>query len=170
MLKSNLKQLGSTQAELAAPQRREGECSEPYRSGGGADSGAAVAGPHPRPGGPGQAQAPTVPSWAKPRTAGMRAPPGPCCVVRGCTSHLTTWRRQRELGEQEALSPEEAGPQVHDQPAAEENQRLRAENVRLSRRLRARGKNSPPETPAPSNGKGCSMIPAVIERSRWYRR
>ena len=80
------------------------------------------------------------------------------------SSHLTTWRRQRELGEQEALSPKKRGRKSTTNPLAEENQRLRAENVRLSRRLRARGKNSPPETPAPSNGKGCSMIPAVIER------
>ena len=42
MLKSNLKQLPVKQAELAAPQRRAGERSEPDRSGGAANSGGAV--------------------------------------------------------------------------------------------------------------------------------
>src|SRR5579862_6139598 len=40
MLKSNSKKLVAIQAESAAPQRREGERSEPDRSGGAADSGA----------------------------------------------------------------------------------------------------------------------------------
>jgi transposase-like protein len=51
------------------------------------------------------------------------------------SSHLTTWRRQRELGEQEALRPKKRGRKSTTNPLAEENQRLRAENVRLSRRL-----------------------------------
>ena len=42
MLKSKIKQLEPTQAESAAPQRREGERSEPDRSGGTADSGGAA--------------------------------------------------------------------------------------------------------------------------------
>src|SRR5262245_20745526 len=42
MLKSKPKQLEPKQAESAAPQRREGERSEPDRSGGAADSGGAA--------------------------------------------------------------------------------------------------------------------------------
>jgi hypothetical protein len=49
MLKSKPKQLEPKQAESAAPQRREGEPSEPDRSGGVADSGAAAPAPIPDP-------------------------------------------------------------------------------------------------------------------------
>jgi len=49
MLKSNLKQLGPTQAESAAPQRREGERSESSRSGGVADSATDRSAPLPDP-------------------------------------------------------------------------------------------------------------------------
>ena len=49
MLKSKPKKLEPNQAELAAPQRREGERSEPDRSGGAANSGAAAPAPIPDP-------------------------------------------------------------------------------------------------------------------------
>lgn len=51
------------------------------------------------------------------------------------SSHLTTWRRQREQGELQALSPKKRGRKPALNPLAQENQRLQAEVTRLSRRL-----------------------------------
>jgi transposase-like protein len=51
------------------------------------------------------------------------------------SSHLTTWRRQREQGEREALTPKKRDRKPTAHPLVEENPRLRAENARLSRRL-----------------------------------
>ena len=142
MLKSNLKQLGLTQAESAAPQRREGERSEPSRSGGVADS--AIDRPAPIPD-------PEVPANPKRRqfTAEYKSlilDQAEACREEGAigallrreglySSHLTTWRRQREQGERQALSPKKRGRKSTANPLAEENQRLRADNTRLSRRL-----------------------------------
>jgi transposase len=50
------------------------------------------------------------------------------------SSHLTTWRRQREQGTLAALS-QKRGRQSKFHPLAEENARLKAENERLARRL-----------------------------------
>jgi transposase-like protein len=50
------------------------------------------------------------------------------------SSHLTTWRRQRERGELEGLSPQKRGPRVD--PQAAELARLQRENERLRERLR----------------------------------
>lgn len=49
------------------------------------------------------------------------------------SSHITTWRRQRERGELAGLSPKKQGPKVD--PQAEENARLKRENERLKKRL-----------------------------------
>jgi hypothetical protein len=142
MLKSNIKQLQPTQAESAAPQRREGERSEPSRSGGVVDSGGdrPVAVPNPE-----------VPANPKRRqfTAEYKRlilDQAEACRDEGAigallrreglySSHLTTWRRQREQGERQALSPKKRGRKSTANPLAEENQRLRADNARLSRRL-----------------------------------
>jgi transposase len=51
------------------------------------------------------------------------------------SSHLTTWRRQKEQGELDALTPKKRGRKSTANPLTEENQRLRKENARLSRRL-----------------------------------
>lgn len=50
------------------------------------------------------------------------------------SSHLTTWRRQRERGELEALQPRRRGRPPAD-PAATELARLRHENERLAHKL-----------------------------------
>ena len=142
MLKSNLKQLQSKQAELTAPQRREGERSEPDRSGGAVNSGSAVPVPIPDP---------EVPAKPKRRhfTAEYKRSvldQAEACRDDGAigallrreglySSHLTTWRRQREQGELEALAPKKRGRKSTANPLAEDNQRLRKENARLSRRL-----------------------------------
>ena len=49
------------------------------------------------------------------------------------SSHITTWRRQRERGELAGLAPKKRG--VKADPQAEENTRLRRENERLKKRL-----------------------------------
>jgi transposase-like protein len=142
MLKSNLKQLGPTQAESAAPQRREGERSESSRSGGVADSATDRSAPLPDP---------EVPANPKRRqfTAEYKRlilDQAEACRDGGAigallrreglySSHLTTWRRQREQGERQALSPKKRGRKSTANPLAEENQRLRSDNARLSRRL-----------------------------------
>jgi transposase len=142
MLKSNQKQLKPTHAESAAPQRREGERSEPDRSEGAADSGGAVAAPVPDP---------EVPASAKRRRFTAEYKRSILELAEACrdegaigallrreglySSHLTTWRRQREQGELQALTPKKRGRKPAANPLAEENQRLRAENARLSRRL-----------------------------------
>ena len=142
MLKSNLKQLPVTQAELAAPQHREGERSEPDRSGGAANSGGAA---------PGAVPDPEVPEKAKRRQFTAEYKRSIVAQAEACrddgaigallrreglySSHLTTWRRQREQGELDALAPKKRGRKSTANPLAEENQRLLKENARLSRRL-----------------------------------
>ena len=141
MSKSNLK-LEPRQAESAVPQRREGEPSEPDRSGGTADSGGAAAARVPDP---------EVPAKPKRRQFTAEYKSSILDEVETCrdegaigavlrreglySSHLTTWRRQREQGEREALTPKKRGRKSTANPLAEENQRLRTENIRLSRRL-----------------------------------
>lgn len=49
------------------------------------------------------------------------------------SSHLTTWRRQREAGQIAGLTPQKRGPKSN--PEAEEVGRLRRENARLTRQL-----------------------------------
>jgi transposase len=53
------------------------------------------------------------------------------------SSHLTTWRRQRDEGSLAALTPKQRGrkPAPVD-PVALENERLRKENARLEKRLK----------------------------------
>jgi transposase-like protein len=53
------------------------------------------------------------------------------------SSHLTTWRQQRELGALDALGPKKRGRKPKRQDAvALENERLARENRRLAERLR----------------------------------
>lgn len=50
------------------------------------------------------------------------------------SSNLTNWRRQRERGELDGLSPQKRGPKPD--PQASELARLQRENARLQERLR----------------------------------
>lgn len=50
------------------------------------------------------------------------------------SSHLTSWRRQRERGELDGLAPQKRGPKPD--PQAVELTRLQGENERLRERLR----------------------------------
>ena len=52
------------------------------------------------------------------------------------SSHLTTWRREREAAIREALTPQKRGPKASHHPLLDENQQLRLENQRLREQLR----------------------------------
>ena len=142
MLKSKPKKLEPNQAELAVPQRSEGERSEPDRSARTANSGAAA---------PIILPDPEVPEKPKRRQFTAEYKRSVVAQAEACrddgaigallrreglySSHLTTWRRQREQGELDALSPKKRGRKSTANPLAEENQRLQKENARLSHRL-----------------------------------
>ena len=52
------------------------------------------------------------------------------------TSHISKWRKQRDLGALHGVSPQRRGPKPAPRdPVAEENARLRQENARLQARL-----------------------------------
>ena len=52
------------------------------------------------------------------------------------SSHLVTWRRERQAGILKGLAPHKRGPKSKRSPLEEENQRLRRENQRLTEELR----------------------------------
>ena len=52
------------------------------------------------------------------------------------SSHLTTWRRERECGIRNGLTPRKRGPKFKRTPQEEELQKLRRENQRLTEELR----------------------------------
>jgi transposase-like protein len=52
------------------------------------------------------------------------------------SSHLTKWRREREEGILDGLTPQKRGPKSKANPLAGENQKLRRDNERLADRLR----------------------------------
>jgi transposase len=52
------------------------------------------------------------------------------------SSLLTTWRREREAGVVQALSPQKRGPKSKRDPVQEENQKLHRDNLRLTEQLR----------------------------------
>ena len=52
------------------------------------------------------------------------------------SSHLVTWRRERQAGILKGLTPHKRGPKSKRSPIEEENQKLRRENERLTEQLR----------------------------------
>lgn len=52
------------------------------------------------------------------------------------SSHLTTWRRERQAGILKGLTPHRRGPQSKRNSQVEEMQKLRRENLRLTEELR----------------------------------
>jgi hypothetical protein len=53
------------------------------------------------------------------------------------SSHVVTWKRQRDAGILSGLSPKKRGRKPHrNDPLAKENQRLRCENERLTGELK----------------------------------
>jgi len=69
-----------------------------------------------------------------------KAPPGEIGAIlrrEGLySSHLVTWRRDRERGGVEALAPKQRGPQPKRTPAEKEVEKLQRENARLQEELR----------------------------------
>lgn len=142
MNQSNLRRKDHPRSgELAAPQRRKGERSEPDRSRGAVNSSAASA-PVPDP------EVPATPKRRRFTAEYKRSilDQAEACREEGAigallrreglySSHLTTWRRQRQQGELEGLTPKKRGRKPTADPLAEENRRLRAENARLVRQL-----------------------------------
>ena len=51
------------------------------------------------------------------------------------SSHLTTWRRQRQKGEIDALTPQKRGPKVVVSPLVKQNRQLQSANARLAKKL-----------------------------------
>ena len=52
------------------------------------------------------------------------------------SSHLVTWRRERQTGMLQGLTPHQRGPKSKRNPLDEEMQKLRRENLRLTEELR----------------------------------
>ena len=52
------------------------------------------------------------------------------------SSHLSTWRRERQTGILKGLAPHKRGPKPKRNPQEEENQKLLRENQRLTEELR----------------------------------
>ena len=52
------------------------------------------------------------------------------------SSHLVTWRRERQSGILKGLTPHKRGPKSKRSPLEEENQKLRRENERLTEQIR----------------------------------
>jgi transposase-like protein len=52
------------------------------------------------------------------------------------SSHLVTWRRERQAGMLQGLTPHKRGPKSKRNPQEEEMQKLRRENQRLTEELR----------------------------------
>jgi transposase-like protein len=52
------------------------------------------------------------------------------------SSHLTSWRRERQAGIREALKPRKRGPRSAHNPRAEENEKLRRQVGQLTEKLR----------------------------------
>jgi transposase len=141
MSKSKAIRMGLSAAELEAPQRREGERSEPERSAGASNSGGASRAVHD----------PEVAAKPKRRrfTADYKrsiveqAEAGQDAGAIGSllrreglySSHLSTWRRQSRQGELAALSPQKRGRKITVSPLLEENRKLVATNARLQKRL-----------------------------------
>jgi transposase len=126
---------------LVLPKRSDGERSEPSRSGGSTN-----------PVGPTTPVDPEVESKAKRRQFSAaykrrilaEADKGGLGAVASLlrreglySSHLTTWRKQRELGEIAGLQPRKRGTKpTPKNPLAGEVHRLERENRRLQKRLR----------------------------------
>ena len=144
MNKLNRKRMESRTAGLAAAPRREGERSEPDRSGGAANPARPSAGASPPPD-------PEVAATAKRRrfTAEYKLSilaEAEACQEQGgigallrreglYSSHLSKWRQQRQAGALAGLTPKKRGRKPTVTPLAEENRRLQAENARLKRQL-----------------------------------
>jgi transposase len=127
--------------ELAAPERREGERSEPARSGGAANSRRAAAPPAPDPEVVAKAQRRKFTAEYKlgiVEEADRATDPGAIGALlrrEGLySSHLVEWRRLREAGALGALS-KKRGRKPTRNPLSAENCKLKAELAQVKKRL-----------------------------------
>ncbi len=129
---------------LAGAERSEGERSEPQRSGTPAKLGANTVPPRPDPEAVAKAKRRTFTAEYKQRVleeaetaAATRGGVGALLRREGLySSHLVSWRRERNQGIREALTPRTRGPKSKRHPLEEENQKLRRQNARLTEGLR----------------------------------
>jgi len=129
----------------AGAERREGERSEPERSGATAEAGAVpTSASHPDPEVVAKAKRRTFTAEYKQRIlqeadSAAATPGGVGALLRReglYSSHLVSWRRERSQGIQEALAPRKRGRKSQRNPLEEENQKLRRQNARLTEDLR----------------------------------
>ena len=127
----------------AVAERSGGERSEPQRSGATAEAGAAaVSASRPDPEVVAKPKRRTYTAEYKQRIlqeaeAATRGGVGALLRREGLfSSHLVSWRRERDLGIREALTPRKRGPRSAHNPLAEENQKLRRELGQLTEKLR----------------------------------
>jgi transposase len=130
---------------LAAAERSEGSFCEPERSAAAAKAGAT----------PGSSSRPDSEVVAKPKRrtfsteykirileeadSASAIPGGVGGLLRReglYSSHLTSWRRERQTGILEALKPRKRGPRSERNPLAEENQKLHRQVGQLTEKLR----------------------------------
>lgn len=132
---------------LVGEERREAERSEADRSGGPTKIvgyPAPAVPPRPNPEVVADAKRRTFPAAYKLRIlkaadAAKGIPGGVGALLRReglFSSHLTTWRREREANLLQALAPKTRGPKSKRDPQAEELEKLRRENQRLTESLR----------------------------------
>jgi transposase len=129
----------------AVAERSEGERSEPQRSGATAEAGAAPTSPsRPDPEVVAKAKRRTFTAEYKQRILqeaerAAATPGGVGALLRReglYSSHLVTWRRERQAGIREALKPRKRGRRSERNPLAEENQKLRRQVGQLTEKLR----------------------------------
>jgi transposase len=129
----------------AVAERSEGERSEPQRSAATAEPGAAaVSASRPDPEVVGKAKRRTFTLEYKQRilqeaetAAATRGGVGALLRQEGLySSHLVTWRRERDQSIREALTPRKRGPKSKRNPMEEEVQKLRRQNAHLTEDLR----------------------------------
>jgi len=129
---------------MVAPKRSEGERSEPERSGGATIPAAAPVTLGPAPADPEVSKAIRRQYTAAYKRrilqeAEQCGPGGIAALLRReglYSSHLNTWRKQRESGEIAGLEPRKRGKKpIPRNPLAAENERLRRETQQLQKRL-----------------------------------
>jgi len=130
---------------LAGAERSEGERSEPQRSAAPAKAGSAPSfSSRPDSEVVGKAKRRTFSIEYKMRIleqadAASATPGGVGALLRReglYSSHLTSWRRERQAGILEALKPHKRGPRSEHNPLAEETQKLRRQVGQLTEKLR----------------------------------
>lgn len=128
----------------AVAERSEGERSEPQHSRAKAEVGAALLASRPDSEVVAKAKRRTFTAEYKQRILqeadnAAATPGGVGALLRReglYSSHLVTWRRERNQGIQEALAPRKRGRKSQRNPLEEENQKLCRQNARLTENLR----------------------------------